>query len=354
VTSLTMPTTSTPNPSAPHWRWIYRPSTDLLLAFGWVPFYLVAHWLSAQRDYDHALRTTVTWTLVLSLVHQPLTLLLVYGDSSQRMLRRRLFAWTPVVAVTVVVIAVGLDLWLIVPVAAIWNTLHTVQQRYGICRVYGRKSGYGDARLDRLLLFSWLGTAILVAGALPSTTDQLGRVSLGSRNAQAVEALTRIRPYAVALLVPAGLIALAALALTVAQERRAGNDANPAKWLYLGGTLALIVGIATDPLAGLVAWIVAHTIEYLVIVQRTMASRYGSAASRTPLGVLARGGRRWWLLAGFLTLALGIDRGLVGHVPTDAYLTVIYTLGVLHFVYDAVIWKTRRPAVAADFGIRAR
>jgi hypothetical protein len=30
---------------------------------------------------------------------------------------------------------------------------------------------------------------------------------------------------------------------------------------------------------------------------------------------------------------------------------VLYTVGVLHFIYDSVIWKIRKPVVAADFAI---
>jgi hypothetical protein len=39
-------------------------------------------------------------------------------------------------------------------------------------------------------------------------------------------------------------------------------------------------------------------------------------------------------------------------LPWHAYLIALYTVGLLHFVYDAVIWKVRRPAVAAGFGIK--
>jgi hypothetical protein len=34
-----------------------------------------------------------------------------------------------------------------------------------------------------------------------------------------------------------------------------------------------------------------------------------------------------------------------------AYDTVLYTVGALHFTYDSVIWKLRKPAVASSFAI---
>ena len=341
-------------PSARHRTWIYRAQTDAVLAFCWVPVYAVAHVLSAGHGAadDRWLRAVVAWTLIASLLHQPITLLLVYGDRGQFALRRALFTWSPVVAVPVIVVAVALHLWLIVPVAAIWNTVHTVQQRYGLCRIYARKSGYGSARLDRALLFSWIGAAILIAGATPSTATQLDRVTLGATNADAVRTLTHIRPYALGLLVPVGLVALGTFAALVRQEWRNRDRANHAKWLYQATTLLLIVGIAVDPLAGLVAWVVAHTVEYVVVVQRTMASRYPTPSASSVLARVGAGRRRWGALAavllGFLTLPLIAE----GRLPADLYLDVIYTVGVLHFWYDSFIWKMRKPTVAADFGIR--
>jgi hypothetical protein len=337
-----------------HWLWIYRLRSDLLISLCWVPAFLFMHQLTAPNGgHDALLRSLVTGTLILSLLHQPLTLLLIYGDAKQFELRRRLFSWSPIVAVGLVVVAVYLDLWIVVPIAAVWNTVHTVQQRYGLCRIYSRKSGYGSARLDRVLLFAWIGLAIVAAGAAASTTDQLARVSLGSTNADAVTMLTRIRPYAMWLLIPVSAVAIGALAAVLHQEWRNRDRANHAKWLYQGATLALVVGIAVDPLAGLVAWVFAHTVEYVVVVQRTIVTRYGGATpDRSPLGRASRGRRRWTLLVTVLGGALFVDVVLQHRVPTHVYLTVIYTLGLLHFWYDAFIWKVRKPSVASDFGIR--
>jgi hypothetical protein len=335
------------------WTWIYCARTDIVLALCWVPVFLGVHQLTTSAGATEAslLRSVVQWTLILSLLHQPLTLLLVYGDSKQFRLRPALFSITPVLAVVVVMVGVGLDLWLIVPIAAIWNTVHTVQQRYGLCRIYARKSGYGSARLDRALLFIGIGVAVLAAAASTTTATQLGRVSIGSTNADAVRTLTTIRPYVWWLLVPTLLAAGVVLCAVVRQEWDNRARANHAKWLYQGATLALIGGIVIDPLAGLVAWVLAHTVEYLIVVQRTMVSRYADGADSSVLGVLGRGRRRWSLLTAFLVVCFFVDASLDGWVPSEIYLTIIYTLGVLHFTYDAFIWKMRKPAVARNFGI---
>ena len=336
-----------------HRRWIYRAGTDVVIALCWVPAYVLAHALSTGAiGDDRWLRDVVTWTLIASLLHQPITLLLVYGDRGQFALRRALFTWSPVAAIVVVSIAVGLELWLIVPIAALWNTVHTVQQRYGLCRIYARKSGYGSARLDRLLLFSWIGAAAVVAGARPSTESQLDRVALGATNADGVRMLTSIRPYAVWLLVPVFALAIGALAAVVRQEWQHRAEANHGKWLYQGATLTLIVAMIVDPLAGLVAWVIAHSIEYVIVVQRTMATRYPQPSRSSWLARTGAGPRRWTVLAGLLAAFLALHVNLQHRMPSHLYLDILYTVGVLHFWYDAFIWKMRKPAVAADFGIK--
>jgi hypothetical protein len=39
--------------------------------------------------------------------------------------------------------------------------------------------------------------------------------------------------------------------------------------------------------------------------------------------------------------------------PPGPILIAIYTVGLLHFVYDTVIWKLRKPAVATDHASRS-
>ena len=118
----------------PRFAWIYGARTDLAVGLCWIPVFLVVHALVLRHGVanDHLLNDLFNGAFVLSLLHQPLTLALVYGDRNQFELRRRLFTWSPVVAIGLISVAVLLDLWIIIPVAAIWNVIHTLQQRYGV------------------------------------------------------------------------------------------------------------------------------------------------------------------------------------------------------------------------------
>jgi hypothetical protein len=353
---MAAPATTAGSPAArPRFGWIYGARPDLFVALCWVPIFLGVHWLTGRAGTDHLLAALVNGAFVLSLLHQPLTLALVYGDRRQFELRRRLFTWSPVVAVGLIAVAVILDLWIIVPIAALWNTVHTLQQRYGLSRIYGRKAGFGSARLDRGVLFSWMAAALVIVGSTPRVLDQVSRVMLDQRNASAISDLSSVRPYAVWLLLPALAVALAFTALVVRQERAHLEEANRAKWVYQASSLLLIASIAYDPLAGFVAYVSAHAIEYFVVVTKTMQSRYGKTMDRSSLlgRMVCTTRGRLLFLGAFLGAIYAVDRGLDTGLPTHAYLITLYSIGILHFWYDSFIWKLRKPAVSKDFGIRA-
>jgi hypothetical protein len=339
----------------PRFAWIYGARTDLAVGLCWIPVFLVVYALVLRHGVadDHLLNDLFNGAFVLSLLHQPLTLALVYGDRNQFELRRRLFTWSPVVAIGLISVAVMLDLWIIIPVAAIWNVIHTLQQRYGLSRIYGRKAGFGSARLDRLVLYTWMGAAILVVGSAPATLHQLARVMLDQRNSAAIVDLTRVRPYALWLLGPAALVALGTAAALIRQEAAHRETANRAKWVYQGSSLLLIGAIALDPLAGFTAYVAAHAIEYFVVVYKTTESRYAKAQERpSVLGRVARGTTgRISFFAGFTGLFFVLDAKLQNAIPGHTYDIIVYSIGILHFWYDSFIWKLRKPAVAANFGI---
>jgi hypothetical protein len=333
--------------------WIYRARTDLLISLCWVPLFVAGHWLSSATgaQADSRVRWAVAAILLVSFLHQPLTFALVYGDGKQFSQRRALFLWAPPVAIGVIALAVFGHLWLVVPVAALWNTVHTLQQRYGLSRIYARRARYGSARLDRWVLYAWMTAAALVVAAAAGTRQLVERVSLGGINAGGVRLLTDARPVAALLLIPVGLVAAGLVAAIVRQEVAAGDAANPAKWIYQASSLLLIASIAIDPIAGFVAYVGAHAVEYAVIVYKTTESRYGHHRDRTSvLGLVA--GTAWGRVGAMVAVSFGalfVASGVHG----DAGNVVLFTVGALHFLYDGFIWKLRKPAVAADFAIQA-
>jgi hypothetical protein len=345
-------------------RWIYGMIPDLAIAWCWVPLFLAAHAITSQHTV-HADRTfgvVMTLVLVVSLLHQPLTLLLVYGDAGQFRLHPYLFTWGPCVAGIVTAIIVILKLWVVlIPLIAIWQVFHTQQQRYGVLRVYSRKSGYGSAQLDRIFCFAPLLCVIVLFALLSTPRDQMTRMGaiLGATNVAAVNLIFRLRPGALMLL-PVVIVVLVAVVVAILRQewpRRDGAPRNPARWNYLVGSGALLVGLVFDPAAGVASYVFAHAAEYVIIVDRTMRSRYARAGlERRPLLSVLAGttARRWLLLVAFLIGVMAVDMLLAIFISVSSYVIVVYTITLLHFVYDGAIWKTRTPAVAADFGIAGR
>lgn len=344
--------------------WIFGRNWDLFVSLAWVPVFVVAHVLVNLPGATGAslLRQGIVLALLISFLHQPLTFGLVYGDPAQFRLHRRLFVIAPVVAVGVAVGAAAANLSIVVPIAAIWNLQHTLQQRYGLQRIYAGRSGYGSARLDRAFSYVPMIAVLGAVAAAPSTAALASRSGLDPMNAGAVHLLITLRPAALAVAIVAGVATLCVLAATARQEIAAGTSANPAKRLYQASSLALLASIVIDPAAGFIAYVSAHAIEYAVVVDRTAKRRYSATttataaagADRAPFSILAWLARtalgRVAFFAVIAVAALFTHEDIHG-VPLNA---IVYSVGALHFTYDAVIWKLRKPVVAKDFSIPAR
>ena len=330
-------------------RWNFGPLPDLVVALAWVPVFLVWHALAAgpSAGAARAAQEGVTLALLVSFLHQPLTFGLVYGDRRQFALHRRLFSWGPVMAVAGAVAAAAGNLWVVVPVAAAWNLQHTLQQRYGVLRIYAGRSGYGSARVDRALCYLPMVSALLAVAASPSLVELVRRSGIDARNAGGIELLTGLRPVALGLCLASLVPTLAVIGLAVREERRAGARANPVRWLYQGASLALLASIVADPTAGFIAYVASHAVEYAVIVDRTAQRRYGAGDGTSSLlsGLARRPAGRVGYFGAILVAALALKTALHG-AELNA---LLYSVGALHFTYDAVIWKLRRPALARDF-----
>jgi hypothetical protein len=324
---------------------------DVAMALCWIPFFVTTRLLEGA---EHALLDQfIIGVLLLSFSHQPLTLFMVYGDQQQFRLRPMLFSVSPFVFVALTAGLALLNPILLAVAGGLWNAEHTLMQRYGITRIYGRKAGQLEGRRELFMLFSWLALALVWVAADPRTPDKAAAVSLGENNTQAIDVLSRLQPIAAWLVVPAGVLAVTLLVRWIAAERtrvRSGA-ANPAKWLYVTSTAALFVAILVDPLAGLMGYVGAHALEYFIIVNHSIGRRYRHGG-RSPLGrvVGAATGRPGFFLVYFATVA-AIVVGLDHLDEPVAYAVVFFTLGGLHVFYDGFIWKLRQPKVADSLDI---
>ena len=321
------------------------------MAFSWVPFALAALLWDGNT---HRIEWLVAATLAFSVSHQPLTMPLVYADRRVFQSRRRIFTWSPLVVVIAVVIGLQLNPLIIAAIAGVWNAAHTLQQRYGITRIYGRKVGQTNGHTEHRLLWTMLLTAVLWAAADPGTSDRVAAAGLGGRNQRSLAVLTDMAPVAKVLLPLTGLYLLYLVTRWVSDERRSPT-VNPAKWMYLGSTAGPIGLTVISPIAGFVGYVGSHAAEYYLIVHRHLGDRYPDPDidGGAPLGKLVRARTGpTGALALYTVLVVAAMLVLRRQIGYAAYSFTFLSFGALHLFYDGLIWKLRRPDVARGFRIQ--
>lgn len=319
------------------------PVVDHLLGWSWL---LVALVVWPWRSNSDVLGALAGAAFAVSFMHQPLTLALVYGDRRQLAQHRALFALAPMAAAVVVVAVWSVSLPLLAVIALLWNAQHTLMQRYGLLRIYGRKNGDTQGRLERWTMMSLLVVGVSSVGALTDPYDVAIRLDLGRTNRMAILAFDPFLPLATVVFTVSTVVAGVLVAVWVVREIRSGGSI--AKWSYAAASLGLVMLIVVDPVIGVIAYVSTHAIEYVAVVQASLIGRNDdeliARATRTPLRRLGSS------LAYVATIAvLVVFAGMV----RDGMAFAILVLGALHIVFDGLVWKLRRPEVGGPLGVPA-
>ena len=326
----------------PRTRWIRGPVTDTLIAWCWVPFALVAWSMLGDMARVSALFAA---TLLFSFAHQPLTNLFLYGDRHNPGRIAHMHLFVPVVALGVIVAGMAVSPVLVAVIAGVWNAEHTLMQRFGLARRYGRADGM--ARLEKHMLLSWLALAAVWAAADTRTAGWLPQLSLGSRNRTAIQTLLDLGAVARFALLPAVAVVITLTWRWWSAERALGPElVNPAKRAYIAATAALIAVMVVHPLVGIIAYVGSHSLEYFAFVTHTLSDKYGRGVTATdnagePLA-------RTVGTVGALPLVAAYTAGLFGVLfvleSNGWYLAATYmilTLGAMHLFFDAFVWRRR-------------
>ncbi len=321
--------------------WIHGPLVDVLVGWCWLPIALVVH---RTEPHLSAVQSLVGVIFLVSFAHQPLTLGLVYGDPLQRAAHRRLYAWAPFVAAGVIAVGLEVSLTLVALVAGLWNAEHTLMQRYGVLRIYGRKAGDDHGSMEKPMLIVWLAAAIAYIGAFVDLDGLARHLGVDGTNSRSVHLLGPLRTPATVVFWLAAIVGTAMALRWWRAERSLGVAASRAKHIYALGTLGLVVAVMVDPIAGVAGYVAAHAIEYFAVVHRSLRTRVDdapvAAATRSP-------GRR----AVVYTAYFAAIAAIVVFAGPRGYAFAILYFGALHILYDGFVWKLRRPAVAASLGI---
>lgn len=341
-TATVGPSTTVPRPKL----WMHGPVLDTLLGWCFLPIAVVVHFFEPHLTQVQALVGVI---FLISFSHQPLTLALVYGDPLQRAAHRRMYMWTPLVVVALITIGINVSLGLVAVMAGLWNAEHTLMQRYGVQRIYGRKVGDDNGRYEKVMFITWLVTAILYIGAFVDIDELVLKMGLDRTNARGLHFLDHVHSLAAGLFWVGAAISVA-LGVRWWRHERPWFGRSPAKHMYTAGTLAMVVAVMVDPIAGVAGYVAAHAIEYFAVVHSSLRTRRDDAP-------VARATSTPWRRVGIYALYFGFIAAIVvvaGSIADGAaYAYAILFFGALHIFYDGFVWKLRRPNVAASLGIAA-
>jgi len=329
--------------------WIHGPFTDGLLAWLWLPVFVAAHALASHGD---AVPVMMAVAFIISFAHQPLTLGLVYGDPVQFANKRRLYLVAPVAFAAAVTIGMMWSLTALAIVAALWNAEHTLMQRYGITRIYGRKLGDTLGRLEKWMYVSWLVFALFWLPAFVNLPRMAYRLGFDERNRRGLEILYELRGVARVLLAFVALVAGVLTARWVAAQRRLGAEQrSAAKYTYVVATFGLVIAIMIDPAAGFVSYVAAHALEYFVIVDSSLRKRVRNGDRAPVIRLVCTRWRRAGVYVAYLAAMIAVPFVTFSLMDGFVYAWIVVVFGGMHVLYDGFVWKLRRPATAASLGI---
>ncbi len=325
--------------------WLMGPAVDLF-------FVANAAWpvltLVVMLGSEIVNNTLTFWQVyLLSTPHRWITLGLVFLDRERFLQRRGAFlglAFLAVALVLSVYLSTGTVL-LLVAIDFFWNAWHFAAQHSGISRIYARAARpdvQSNGLFEKVLLRAFVLYAILRVG-LPFATEEASVAWLDGLK-WVLEGMRFLDFYVLAL--PAVLLV---------NELRDFRRAVLPRLIYLASvcgmytTMVVLIhfndGDRFKPiLTGLfLANAAFHATEYMAIVSWSVQKRHGRGKS----GLFAALLPRWGLNLLVFMIVLGWSAWLINEhfIHFWAILTII--VSYLHYAYDGMIWKVRRPASAA-------
>ena len=314
--------------------WLVAPAFDLLFIanLGWVGALLFG--VYASED----VAPIEFWQMYfLTTPHRWLTLFLVVLDPDRREGRGFLFASLPALFLCIL-LAVQFSFGVLLCLAMIdyiWNGWHFAAQHTGVLRIYGRKLGEPPLHVERHGLRVFVFYVILRTAGW--STGWLEHSAEGTLILHGADALI-------------GLIGLT----VVVNELRAPSSCRLPKRTYFASVVALygllLLALAVRWTAGITVLTVAaaafHAIEYLGLVTHYAWQRrtIGSAGAFRSIA------RNWLVFLAGIIIVIGAADWLLRSPGRGWWVGVNLWAAFLHYAYDGLIWKLRKPATAQALG----
>lgn len=320
--------------------WLVSPAFDLLFVanVGWLVLWL-ASLVSGQQS------TTVEfWQIYfLTTPHRWLTLFLVAADPDRRDGRSLQLVVMAIVAAAVVV---GVwwqtaDLTCLLLIDYLWNAWHFAAQHSGVARIYSRQPGAplqsrGGAFWERTGLRGFVVYVVLrLAGWTTGWTA-------AAPNLEWIWSMTDILAFGC----PAAVIWTTFRNRPWEQRGRTCYVASVCG-LYAALLVAVDLQKTNWVLALTIGSALFHAVEYLAIVSYYAWQR----RHRGSAGLFRTLANGWGRLLLVSLLVFGCAAYFVESRWTELWLMLNVWAAFLHYAYDGMIWKLRRPATATALGL---
>lgn len=368
-------------------RWIINPKVDLLcFSIGWTLVFFFPLVIPALEENARFVAETFF------IAHRYFTFPLVYMDRAEYTRRK----WTYLIVPVVCVVGVWFCYFFRVhepEMFTFWsffNYFHFVKQKYGLLRIYSNKSGWGSKRLDELVVYGWGAVGVLYVLAFHGGVEGRLMFYLSSHPAWIYGMVLVVGAFwtvdelwgwtgetkkQMIVAVGAAFIVVGAVVGTFVTDPVTGPLMVYATYVFFTvATVAWLVhelrspygpswpkilftaGVAVmygyGPYASTTAFLIAtsfsHAFEYFAICGFSLQNKARAHASDVLL--LSLPARHIVIYSILLIFGMTMFHKGLDAISPYMFYVFIYSTSFMHFVYDGMIWKLRRPRVAADVG----
>jgi hypothetical protein len=322
--------------------WIVSPAFDLCFIIN--IWWLAVAFLSESTVAATQQSSLTFWQVYfITTPHRWITLLLVATDPDKRQGRTYYFLFLAVAAAMIV----GGVRWTVggftclMAIDYIWNAWHFGAQHGGILRIFSLKSGGGGSR------------------GLELNTMRFFPAYVSVRLVAELNGWLEVTPAALAVIQVLDVLFLLFPMILVGKELLHSPAQRPGKVLYLLNVCAMyaamLVCLRTGRHTQLIMLTVAnamfHAVEYLAIVT-FYAWKRQEQGSASPFQSMARDWLR--VLATYIVL-LGVVSNLLDNSRYEFVVQLFIGANLwaayLHYAFDGMIWKLRRPQTAQTLGL---
>jgi hypothetical protein len=331
---------SAPPPPPAGKAWLVSPSFDLFfLACLFWPIIAVVVMAAGAQSALH-IELDFWQQYLLATAHRWITLVIVFGDRERLEERPRAFLGLAaffLLAIVGVWAGLGTDgLLLLFAIDYFWNAWHFAAQHSGIARIYERVAQpgpLGNALLEKTVLRVFVVAMFFEMFAL-AVDDKLPARRMLLPVAQAIHGC--------------GLWLLALPGWLIVRECWNYQPARVGRLVYMTSicTVYSCLLVASQyEMPSLVAGFALaitfiHATEYLAIVSWSVKKRHG----RTESGIWSYLVPRWTAALVIFMIALGGSMILLSRHQYLVFTLLTVLVSFLHYAYDGMIWKGKRPA----------